>query len=191
MNETLLYDWIVLVTGYDAENVIRANQNGPRPVAPFATWQITTSEPDDYSYTSSELVETPDEEDEEIIHLNASTTIMKRHIVSVDVNVYDSSGRSKLAELEMSNARTDVRQIFNDSGTVLIGASIVRDLTETIDTKFVPRYQAEFRFRTFVSFTHTDVDHGWESYAIDGVLTDGDEITIPVEVAGEVPPIGD
>lgn len=190
MNETLLYDWLVLVTGYDEENVIRANQNGPRPVAPFATWQITTSEPADYSYIETQVVQTPDEEDEEIIHLNGSTTLMKRHIVSVDVNIYDPDGRSILSNLEMSNARTDVRQIFAP-GTVLIGASVIRDMTEVMDTKFVPRYQAEFRFRTFVENTHTDVDHIWESYDITGELTDGDEITIPIEVADELPPIGD
>jgi hypothetical protein len=171
MNNALIFDWIKLVTSYADEKIIRANQNGPKPADPFVTWQIVSAIPADFSDHDG-LPATANPADYDVEY-----TDTRRYAIGVDINVYGSNGLNTLAALTQSNADPDVQAIFKDDGSTLLGSATVQDLTGLGDTKFVPRYQAEFLFNSFLVLTKTHDDYRWDDYSVTGEI-DGDTITI-------------
>jgi len=166
MNNGLLYDWLFLVTGYNSQKIIRANQNGPRPSESFVTWQIISLQPADYSRI-----------DNIQNGYSLEVTDTRRYIVGVDVNVYGPDGLTILPKLTQSNTDPEVQAIFTSNGTTLIGAGVIQDLTGLGDTTFEPRYRAEFTFYSFIETSRIQSDYVWDDYSISGTL-DGDTITI-------------
>jgi hypothetical protein len=138
MNE-LLRQWIVAVTGYDDQHVIRANQNGPRPVGDYATYQIISIVPDDHAWWSDVEID-PDE---------ITQTFRVRATMIVDVNVYSLDGWTKLSELGLSNNVDVYRGIFAPDGTVLKSKGTTRDLALLGDTSWRDRYQSDFTFAIY------------------------------------------
>jgi hypothetical protein len=161
-----LYDWIVLATGLDNGNVIRANQNGPRPAEPFATFQIVTIESADYSDVNGVASD-----------YDIDYTDTRKYMVGVDVNVYGSNALSLMQALNQSNSNPNVQSLFAATGTVLHGTESIQDLTALEDTAWVERYQAEFRFGTYNQITTNQPDYVWDDYEINGTL-DGDAVSI-------------
>lgn len=162
---TQIYDWIAAVTGLGTQKIIRANQSGPRPAAPFATFQIVTIEAADYS----DEVGTADGYD-----IDYADT--RKYMVSVDVNTYGTTALSNMQKLVQSNRRPDIRSILT-SETTLFGTESIQDLTGLDDTEFLPRYQAEFRFGTYNVITNNVSDYVWDDYDIDGEL-EGETVEI-------------
>jgi hypothetical protein len=167
MNNELLFDWIKLVTSYADEKIIRANQNGPKPADPFVTWQIVSAVPSDFS---------------DVNRTDAGGYVMdstdtRRYRIGVDVNAYGSDGLTILANLTQSNTDPEVREVFGGNGITLMGSTTIQDLTGLGDTKWVPRYQAEFEFNVFIELNKSYADYIWDNYSITGTL-DGDTITI-------------
>lgn len=160
-----MFDWISLITGYASSNVIRGNQNGPRPSGNFATYQVTTVQLADFGGT---------EQGDPDVNGKFEYTHTTRNIVSVDVNIYDLEGWQILQKLDKSNMLLDVRGIFAPLGIVLIGSDAVQDLTQLGDTEWRPRYQAEFRFRTYYEFT--EENYIINDYSLEGKVDD-DSVT--------------
>jgi hypothetical protein len=140
----LLHDWITTVTGYDDQHVIRANQNGPRPTEPYATYQIISVNPADFAYWTKVALGVDDD---------IETTYRTPAMVMVSVDMYASDGITKLAELGQSKYLYNIRNIFTPSDIVLRNKRDTRDLTDLGDTRWRPRYQADFDFAWYNTIT--------------------------------------
>jgi hypothetical protein len=137
----MLKEWIELVTGYDSQHVIQANQNGPRPTEPYATFKIISATPSDFSYATA-----ADAGGDEV-----TRTYFSPAMVLVSVNIYDETGLEKLADLGQSKYLLSVRDIFQADSIVLRNKRETRDLVEIGDTRWRPRYQADFEFAWYNS----------------------------------------
>ena len=168
MNNELLFDWIQLVTSYADEKIIRANQNGPKPADPFITYQVISAVPHDFSRI---------DETEGAGAYEVDSKDTRRYDVTVDINAYGTSGLTEMQRLTQSNTRADVKQLFRDTGTSLLGSDNLQDFTDVGDTKYVPRYQGEFQFYVYVEFETVFTDWLWDDYRITGTL-DGDTVVI-------------
>lgn len=164
MNNTTIKSWIVWASGYDAGQVILANQSpsNPVPTGDHISFEVI-ADVDDGGMTviQSEPVNIWDVE----------RTLLDRHIVTVSVNVYAEDGQAVLHKLKKATALPEIRDIFGYS-IAFIRASTARNLTGIEDTTFAPRYQADFDLREATEWVvPIDRDDGiWDDYHIDGEI---------------------
>lgn len=162
MNE-LVRQWLVEVLSYNAQNVIRANQEGPIPSGNFATYQIINVVPSIHS-----IVDEADGGSEAL-----TTTYYNRGMATVQVNLYDSSGWDKQHKLAQSGYLLSVRQIFQPSYVSLIRSGSIVDATELIDTKYKSRFTCDHDF--YLWNTLIESDEQANGYIITGQYQPGDE----------------
>jgi hypothetical protein len=156
LNE-LLQDWIIAITGYDDQHVIRANQNGPRPTEPYATYQIISETQADFSYWDPTTAGGDD----------VTSTFIVPAMLMVSVDVFAPDGLDKLSALGQSKNLVSIRNLFGP-GIVLRRKRETRDLTELGDTRWRPRYQADFDFARY------------------NELTEGNKRIIDIELTGKI-----
>ena len=137
-----IYDWANTVL---SDQIIRADQNGPRPLTSYATFKIIQSISSDFSL-KEESENMP--VDDDIIE-----TYRNRHKVIVDVNLYHEDGIDLLGKLDQARYLLDARLILQAANSVLIGSGDIRDLSPLGDTGFRPRYQSEFNFYSWNELT--------------------------------------
>jgi hypothetical protein len=166
MNE-LIRQWLILVLGYDDQHVIEANQEGPIPIGPFATYQILSVIPSKHS------IEDPADKgvDDDII-----VTYYNRGEVTVQVDVYSETGWIKQHNLSQSGYLLAVRKIFQSSYVSLINSTLVQNLTALVDTKHKARYQCDHTF--FVWNTVIEENQKVGGYTSTGKYHPGDEVVV-------------
>ena len=163
MDETKIYDWINSITSL---TTIRSNDDGPRPSGNFATWQVISSVPADYSDVTWAQAA-----------YNVNYTHTRKYRVTVSVNIFASTGAALLNNLVQSNYKPSIRTLLTPA-IVLLGAGQIQDLSRVMDTKFVPQYQADFNFAVFETYTYTEINSIVDDFTITGDV--GDEtVTIP------------
>lgn len=141
-----VHSWIVAVTGFNAQNVIRAQQNAPER-APGVNWAT-------YNYLSGDVRDYPLEK-----KMDAATPPTLQNVKAIrihpgtatlSVNVYHTEGVDMLRALDASKTERATRVIFTAAGAVLVGImGTVRNLTALNETQWVPRFQADFMFNVF------------------------------------------
>lgn len=146
-----IFDWLALVTGYNASNIFRQHQQNP-DLGPDANW-ITYKEiggtVKDYPLVKTEAnVAAPTEE------IDITRILPGKSIVSV--NVYALNGADVLRNLWLSRFERAPRVVLDTAKTVLNFMSGPRDLSELSDTKWKHRYQADFTFEVFTERVETD-----------------------------------
>jgi hypothetical protein len=146
-----VHSWIVATTGFNAQNVFRAQQNGPErpPGTNWATFNFLSGDSRDYPIEKVE-----DNSPITAPMMTAKRTRIRPGTVMVSVNMYHPEGPDKLRELDDSKAERVTRQIFTPAGAVLIGVGQIRNLTALNETVWVPRFQADFTF----NIHHTRVE---------------------------------
>ncbi len=150
--DTLIYQWIKQVTGYDDQHVIRGNQTGKRPDYDYATYYCIGGNEADFAYKKKvdEIDGEPiPDDDVQVIYTTPETIIY-------DLNIYALDGARKLKDLFKSRNLLVARNILKLGNLVISDRSDVRDLTAFGDTKFRPRYQSDFSFRTMNDMVETN-----------------------------------
>jgi hypothetical protein len=164
-----LYDWLIAITGYSAENVFRANQNGPQPDLPteYATYNVISLIPRDSAYWKK--VDKGADDD-------VKNQFTVQAIMNVSVNVYAEDGFEKLFILSQSNNLLATRDIFSAQSMTLIGkVSGSQDLTAIGDSDWRPRYQADFDFLVYT--TVEEINQLIKAYQLTGEIQ-GDPIIV-------------
>lgn len=149
--DVLIHQWIKQVTGYNDQHVIRANQTGKRPDYDYATYYCIGGTENEYAYKKK-----VDEIDgEPIPDDNVEATYTTPEILIYDINVYALDGDRKLKDLFKSRNLLAVRDILKLGNLVIMNRSETRNMIEFGDTKYRPRYQADFRLRTMNEMKET------------------------------------
>lgn len=163
----LIQDWIMLITGYDDQHVIRSDQNGPRPDNDYATYKMIAAQPSDYNIKSHSA---PDPNDDVLV------TYKNRNKVTVSVNIYASDGLNKLSQLGMSSELLTVRLLLQAEDVALVPNCAPRNLNFLDDTDWKPRDQADFMFLTFTELT--ELNQLILEYEINGKWNNTDVVII-------------
>jgi len=169
MNDTLIYDWLYLVTGSTA---VKANQNGPRPSGNFLTWQIIAQVED--GQTSMTPASSGGN--------NVSVTYQTQTRVTVSVQSWGSAGRTPLEKLTSATHKYKPRILLADAGVRFIRGGAIRDLTQVIDTKYSPVYQVDLEFMAYMRDVEAETDWTIDQVNMTGEFEDADGSTYPVEV---------
>ncbi|NIV93796.1 hypothetical protein GWN42_13605 [candidate division KSB1 bacterium] len=164
MNE-IIRQWLIEVLGYDDQHIIRAQQEGPIPIGPYATYFILTDVPSNYSL----------EENEDSSPGDYLQRYYNRGELTVQVDIYASDGRELQHNLAMSRRLLKVRQILQPNNVSLIGSSDIRNLTALVDTKHKARWQCDHSFYLWntIEEQNEKITNGYE---ITGKYQPGDEI---------------
>lgn len=138
--DTLIHRWIMAVTGYDAQHIIRAKQTGKRPVDNYATFFQIGGIENQYPYKKKvdEIDEIPIPDD------NVEVTYTTPEMVIYDINIFSHFGDRLLKDLFKSRNTFAARSILRLGNLVIRFRSATRELTQFSDTIFRPRYQADF-----------------------------------------------
>lgn len=138
--DTLIQRWIMAVTGYNDQHVIRSNQVGKRPKDDYATYYQIGGTENQYPYKKK-----VDEIDgEPIPDDDIEVTYTTPETVTYDINVFSRFGDRLLKDLFKSRNLLAIRLILKLGNLVIRQRSETRDLTQFSDTIFRPRYQADF-----------------------------------------------
>ena len=134
-----LQDWIMEVTSYDDQHVIIENQDGPRPIGDFATYDVISVVPADYSYWSKTDLGGGD----------IQFDYMSQNVLTVSVNIYASDGLSLLQDLFQSRYLKTIRDFFKDEKMSLIRTGDPLKIPEPGETGWFNRYQVDFDFLSY------------------------------------------
>ena len=101
-------------------------------------------------------------------------TITVKSNILISINAYAENGRSALYGLEASMAMDDVRVIFGQCVTMLGIQGDVTNLTLVDETEENPRwrYQANFLFVEWETYTRTRTNHYFDEYSVTGKTVD-------------------
>lgn len=146
-----LYDWLALVSGFDAANIFRRHQQNPDLGADvnWISYKEIGGTARDYPLEKTEDNAGAPGEQMDVTRVIDGTSI-------ISVNVYAENGADVLRNLWLSRFERDPRKILADAKAVLVQMSGPRDLTELSDTQWKQRYQADFTFNIFTERTETD-----------------------------------
>lgn len=149
-----IQDWIILVAGFNDQNVFQAQQNGPDrgPGTNWATYQKINGMASDYHMEKTEDADPDGPTKGELINI----TRVRTSVSTISVNIYAMNGDDILNGLLDSKTERATRVLFSDVGAVLISKSNNRPLFKKSDTLFKPRYQADFTFNTFSQRVETE-----------------------------------
>ena len=171
-----LQDWIIGVTGYDDQHVIRAYQNGPRPVGDFATYQLLSAIPFDYAL----------EKQTNLGGGNIDSEFVNMNTLTISINIYAADGMEKLGRLFLSRYKLSTREILEPEKLVLQRKGDIWDLVEPGDTKWRPRFQCDFEFGG--QFNLNEANQEIQIYFITGeTINDSDVVTEHEIEVGPVP----
>ena len=148
-----VFDWLALVTGYAPANIFRRNQENPDlgPDVNWATYKEISGDMRDYP-----LAKTVDNSPSINPGVNLDYTRVSPGSSMVSVNIYAENGADVLRNLFASRAERASRKLIKAAGASLISMSGPRDLSLLSDTKWKPRYQADFTFYMFTERLETD-----------------------------------
>jgi len=165
-----LYDWFLLVTGFNGANIFRQDQENPDlgTEVNWLTYKEVSGLVRDYP-----LYKTTASEDNPGTQVDSARIIPGESIVSV--NVYAANGADILRKLWLSKYERDPRVILKSAGVTLFQMSGPRDLSMLSDTKWKHRFQADFTFRVFTQIVETD--YTVDTTELTGTIED-DTITI-------------
>ena len=137
---SVINEWIHLVTALPKEQIIRANQNGPRNTGDRATYQATIAE-----ITQSE------EKKRYAVNDNTGRVrFRKRAQVTVSIDFWGDTAQSNAAAITQSSNLYRVRGLFLQNEISILNFSSVRDLTSVGDTKFTQRHQIDVTLLAWV-----------------------------------------
>jgi len=147
---TAVYDWIVLVTGIDKDNVFRRDQENPDklPGVEWATFKEISGDVRDYPLEKKTAVGTAKAQ------YDGTRVFPGTSIVSV--NVYAANGADMLRNLYASRTERAPRMLFNTAKAVLLSMAGPRDLSLLSETTWKSRHQADFTFNVFTERVERD-----------------------------------
>jgi hypothetical protein len=168
-HDTTIQQWLISVTGYDDQHVIRANPGGPRPEGNHATYlQISDPQSDFVAETKTTDLGV---DDVQVEYVFASQP-------AYSVNIYDQNGSAIMAELWRSRQLLVPRKALRDGGLVLAAKSDTVAVPKQGDVAWLPQYAATFDFRAFDS--STEINQKILEYEITGKWGQDDlTITVP------------
>ena len=142
---TTIHDWIVSVTGFDPDNVIRGFQTGPRPDDDYATYYILSVV--DHDYSSYQKRDLGVDDNIEVLYSSP-----KELLVTVDI--YALNGHALMSALGQSNDLLATRLLFNAEQLVLLpGGGNASSLTGLGDTEWRDRYNGTFTIGAYGELT--------------------------------------
>lgn len=156
--DTGVQDWIMEVTGYDNQHVIRSQQVGRRPDGNHATYLRLTSLDSDYSDVKKQETTPPSN------NVEAVYTAPKQLVYSV--NIYDPSGDDILTELWKARYKLAPRLALRAEGLVLLKKGIANEVPTLGDTSWRRHFRADFTLSVFTADTE-------EYEKIDRILING------------------
>lgn len=169
--------WVIAATGLTASKVIRGNQNGPRPEAPFAEVivgdliPVGAADAQDESYdpdgdVGAEITETARGQRE-------MTATVRIFTVSA---VGPASARALLAKVPVSLGLSSVRDILHSAGLTCFDAGTVAHVPAILDTKWEGR--ATLTARLYAELTASTTTGFISSVELTNTSTVPDSTTI-------------
>jgi hypothetical protein len=166
MTDLAVQQWLIEVSGYDDQHVIRANPKGPKPEGEHITYLRMTNQTSQYADISKTDLFVDDD-----IQVDYSFSDMQAY----SINVYSHTGSDLLSELWRSRYLLVPRVILRDAGMVLWSKSEPVTIPQPGDTTWLPQYNATFSFGTFA--VSSEVNQKILEYELYGKFED-DEILI-------------
>jgi hypothetical protein len=156
--DTGVQDWIIEVTGYSDQQVIRSQQVGRRPDGNHATYLSMSGRDSDYAHV--EIKETDPVSD----NVEAVYTAPKQ--LTYSINIYDPDGEAILTELWKARYKLAPRLALRAEGMVLLQKGDSNEVPTLGDTSWRRHFRANFVFSIFTVDTE-------EYEKIDRILING------------------
>ncbi|MFC3227333.1 LIC_12616 family protein [Marinibaculum pumilum] len=133
--------WGVAELGAAVTEVIRADQNAPRPATPFATVKVLADAPVGHAHIA-------DVDDDGIVRIGQDSEL------TVSLQVFGGEAMDLAQALQRSLDRTTVQEDFRRAGLVYVDLlTPVSDTTAVTGSGFESRAQFDLRFRTATEIT--------------------------------------
>ena len=119
---------------------------------------------------------------------DATETVETTYTSIVSINAYAENGYEVLAALDASRKMTAINtDIFTDCVSVRGITGDILDLTLIDETEENPRwrFQADFEFIEWETYSLTREDHIWDEYEITGTTTDDNGNTVDVVITNK------
>ena len=157
--DTAIQQWLIEVSGYDDQHVIRANPKGPKPAGDHITYLLLTSPQSDFA----EVKKTD-------LHVDDDIQVDYTHAAkpAYSVNVYAQDGEDIINDLWASRYLLAPRLILKDEGLVLAAKTGPGAVPQPGDTAWLPQYNATFEFRAFR--VSSEVNQKIKTFVIGGEL---------------------
>ena len=172
LQEKTIKSWLELVSGLDPQVVFLGNQSGPRPDANFISFTEIASEASDYA----EIFLEPPEPNPTLVQ-NEIFAVRTR--ITYQIDIWAQNGRELHDRLWASRYMRQVRRLMKIGAITINARTPIRNLTGLGDTKFLPRFSADF---TFLGEGGVDTEANlgllnelWDEFEIDGKFLQWDE----------------
>jgi hypothetical protein len=159
-----LKSWVMEITGYDNQHVILENEDGGRPVGPFATFDILTILPGAH----------PNVKKTDLGDKTFQVEYATRNVLMVSVEVYAQDGMDHLQSLAKSNYLFAVRQILNAEKLAIMRAGDPRKIPFDSDTNWKGRYQCDFTMNSY--HTISEIIEQIEAYDFTGSFVHDEDV---------------
>jgi hypothetical protein len=167
--DTLIQAWLIAVSGYDDQHVIRANPEGPKPEGNHITYLLLTSPQSDFAEVKKTDLESDD--DIQVDYTHAAKP-------AYSINVYAQDGEDIINDLWDSRYLLIPRKILRTGGLVLAGRSGPGAVPQPGDTTWLPQYAKTFEFRGY--HVSSEVNQKILQWVLSGEFGDLDaSITVP------------
>jgi hypothetical protein len=150
--ENGIRQWVIAATGISPTKVIRAEQDGPRPVAPFVEVRVgdalALGAADGLEQYFDALAD-PGQEVTQVVRAQREVSVTLRAFT--DAAVGGSSARALLARVQASLGFAEVRDVLHDAGITCFDRGSVQHLPGVLDTRWEGR--ATLTVRVYVEDT--------------------------------------
>ncbi len=163
--EEKLADAVVTATGLDADKVIIANQDAPRPSGSYATVFVTPARK--LGTDRVELDELPLKDFDE--------KISGHREVLTSINFYRNEAFDNASKFETQLQSNGLIEFFKANGLGFKSVSDIRDLSEVIKKKWEQRAQIDLTIYAITNFSGTVMSI--EEVNVDGIAESGNEQT--------------
>jgi hypothetical protein len=157
--DTTIQQWLIEVSGYDDQHVIRANPKGPKPSGDHITYLLLTSPQSDFAEVKKTDLEVDDDIQVDYTHATKP---------AYSINVYAQNGEDILKDLWASRYTLTPRLILKGGGLALANKAGPGAAPQPGDTTWLPQYNATFEFRAF--HVASEVNQKIKTFVIGGEL---------------------
>ena len=128
-----LVDWVRSVTGFDANHVLWADQDAPRPTLPYALLKILT-------FVKVGMDENRLRDDD------VEVDIVGQREMTISLNTLGVSAFENMAALQNSLCLDAVRELFNAANLAYASDTGPTDISQLLETVIEPRAQMDIVF---------------------------------------------
>ena len=139
--DVAIQQWIMSVTGYDDQHVIRSQQSGPRPSGNHATYLNLTKQDAQYSEVKKQETD-PVSDNVDVIYTAPTTQVYS-------VSIFAPDGEALLTSLWKSRYLLAPRLALRAGGLALRSRNDSNEVSTQGDTSWRRQFHSDFSFAAF------------------------------------------